>query len=71
MNIKKSRLNIELTQEAVSQLQRVQENSGSTTLTEAIRRALALYDLVLEQQKIGGKIIFEHADGSREVLRLL
>jgi len=40
-------------------------------MTEVIRRALAVYDLVVEQQAEGGSIIFKHADGTQETLRIL
>jgi hypothetical protein len=40
-------------------------------LTEVIRRALALYDLVLEHSSEEGKIVLRHKDGREEVLRII
>lgn len=39
-----------------------------TSLTELIRKALALYDLYLEHLLEGGEVIFRHSDGEEEKL---
>jgi hypothetical protein len=45
--------------------------SEATSLAEVFRRALAIYELVIDFQKQGGKIVLESRDGERETLRIL
>lgn len=68
---KKVRLNLELAREVHEQLQKIQEATGAASLTEVIRRALSLYDLVVEHTGEGGKVVFRQADGEEETLRLI
>ncbi|WP_345735099.1 hypothetical protein [Prosthecobacter algae] len=67
----KIRLSLDLLPEAKAHLELVQTKSRATTILEVFRRALALYELILDQQAAKGKVILENADGSREVLRIL
>lgn len=67
----KIRLNLELNSVAHNQLQRVQERTHSPSITEIIRRALALFDLFTEHTSNGGEIIFKHRNGGEEKLRIL
>lgn len=60
-----------MTPEAKEQIEEVQRKSRASTTIEVFRKALALFDLVLDHQASKGKVILENADGSREVLRLL
>jgi hypothetical protein len=53
------------------QLEELEIRTEAGSLTEVVRRALALYDLVVEHQEGAGKLIFRHADGSEETLRVL
>jgi hypothetical protein len=41
------------------------------SLTEVIRRALSLYDIVVEHTGEGGKVVFRFPDGEEETLRLI
>jgi len=56
-------------------LENLCDRSDATSLTETIRRALALYDLFLEHRDSGGDVVFRHKKGDRkgeeEVLHIL
>lgn len=71
MNTNKLRLSFDITPNVKTNLELIQEKSNATTLTEVFRKALALYELVLDHQDAKGKVILENADNSREILRLL
>lgn len=66
----KTRLNLEVPKSR-DQLDELVTRSGASSLTEVIRRALALYDLVLEHSAEEGKIVLRHKDGHEEVLRII
>lgn len=65
------RLSLDLLPEAKDHLDVVQRKSQAATFVEVFRKALALYELVLDHQASKGKVVLENADGSREVLRVL
>ena len=66
----KTRLNLEVPRSR-DQLNELVVRSGASSLTEVIRRALALYDLVLEHSEEDGKMVLRHKDGREEVLRII
>jgi hypothetical protein len=70
-NARKARLNLELDPAVRRSLDDLQEKSGASSLTEAIRRALALYDMVIDHSARGGKLILRDAEGQDEVVRIL
>ena len=63
--------NASVTSRVRDQLDVLELKTEAGSITEVIRRALALYDLVIEHQGEGGKLIFKHADGVEELLRVL
>ncbi len=65
----KTRLNLELPERIRSRLEDLRTMSESDSLTEVIRRALALYDVVLTNTKRDGqKIFLRDKDGTeREI----
>lgn len=67
----KVRLNLELSCQVHEQMQTLQKRSGATSLTEVIRRALALYDVITEHLSDGGRIILRHKNGDEENVRLV
>jgi hypothetical protein len=69
--VEKVRLNLELTSVARDQLERVQKRTHSPSITEIIRRALALFDLFTEHTASGGEVVFRHRDGVEEKLKIL
>jgi hypothetical protein len=52
-------------------MQAVQQRSHAASLTEVLRRSLALYDLVTEHIVDGGEIVLVDGDGNKEKLRIL
>jgi hypothetical protein len=52
-------------------MQAVQHRSQAASLTEVLRRALALYDLVTEHIVDGGDIVLVDSNGKQEKLRIL
>ena len=67
----KVRMTLELTKPIREQLERMQRESQADSLAEVIRRALAVYDLMLEVNREGAKVIATYKDGSKERLRVL
>ena len=67
----KVRLNLDLTAKVKGQLEELQKRSEASSLVEVIRRALALYDLVLEVTENDGAVFVQHSDGTKERLCLL
>jgi len=54
-----------------SQLDELRARTDAPSITEVIRRSIALYDLVTEHCAEGGAIVFRHVDGTEETLKLL
>ncbi|MGA9780424.1 MAG: hypothetical protein ACLPRE_08590 [Limisphaerales bacterium] len=65
------RLNLEFPPQIYDQMQEVQHRSHAASLTEVLRRALALYDLVTEHTVDGGDIVLVDSKGKQEKLRIL
>ena len=65
------RLTFEFTDEVHAKLIEVKERSGSASIVEVVRRALAVYDLLSDHTAQGGKVVAVHKDGVQEVIRLL
>lgn len=67
----KVRLNLEFPPPVYEQMQTVQSRSNAASLTEVLRRSLALYDLITEHTVDGGEILLVGRDGKQEKLRIL
>lgn len=67
----KVRLNLELSRQVHEQMLGVQERTGAASLTEVIRRSMALYDFVTEHTHAGGQLILRYEDGNEETLRIV
>jgi hypothetical protein len=65
------RLNLAITPTVHDRLQRLREISESETITEVVRRAMAVYDLVLTHVSAGGDVILRHPDGREETVRII
>lgn len=65
------RLNLEFPPQIYEQMQAVQLRSNAASLTEVLRRSLALYDLITEHVGAGGDIVLVDRDGTKEKLRIL
>ncbi len=64
------RLNLTVTPRVRERLEKIQSESEAETLTEVVRRALAVYEDLLSVRRAGGRIIIESADGVVESLRV-
>lgn len=63
------RLNLEMTEDVRQRLERLRMETQADSLTEVIRRALALYDLIVTERARGEKMVFKGAKGAeREVV---
>jgi len=69
--LEKIRLNLEIPKKLRGQIEDLVNRSTCANITELIRRAIALYDLVLEHSHHGGEIVFRHESGKEEILRIL
>jgi hypothetical protein len=67
----KKRLNLDLTPRTKAKLQDLQTRSDAASFTEVIRRALDLYDRVLQYQQGNGEIVLVTPDGSQEKVWIL
>lgn len=67
----KKRLTLEVPTKTRDQIDDILKRSGAASLTEVIRRAMALYDLVLEHQAAGGKLVLRHEEGGDEVVHII
>lgn len=65
------RINLEVSPQVRDQIKDLREKSAATSLAEVFRKALAVYDMVLDQQAAGGKVVLESATGEREIVRLI
>lgn len=64
----KPRLSLALTPSARARLDRVQALSDAETMSEAIRRALAVYEVMLNAQQNGTEIVLRTKRGERRLL---
>ncbi len=55
----------------IERLHELMEKTGTDSIAEVTRNAIALYDLVVEHQEQGGKLIFKHSDGQEETLEVV
>jgi hypothetical protein len=62
---------LEFPPQIYEQMQAVQQRSNAASLTEVLRRSLALYDLITEHVGGGGDIVLVGPDGAKEKLRIL
>jgi len=67
----RTRLSLDVSPKVREQLTDLEARTEAGSITEVIRRALSLYDLVTEHQGEGGKLVFRHVDGEEEVLKVL
>lgn len=68
---RKVRLNLELPENLKRQLDDLVTSTQAASLSEVLRRSLALFDFCMDYQKQGGRLMMENPDGTREVLRIL
>lgn len=67
----RNRLSLDLDQSTRDNLEALVKKTNSASLTETIKRALALWDVITDHTQHGGKLVFRHQDGREETLRIL
>lgn len=65
------RINLEVPSGVRDNIKELRVKSEASSLAEVFRRSLALYEMVLDHVKGGGKLVLEKEDGEREVIRIL
>lgn len=65
----KAILNLDLTPEGKAALEEL-ATKANCSMIEVIRKAMSLFEVVTDFKDMG-KLVFEHNDGTREVLRIL
>jgi hypothetical protein len=64
------RLNLVVNRQVKDRIDQLQERSEATSITEVVRRALAIYEELLKIREEGGQLVIE-GKGEREVLRII
>lgn len=67
----KIRLNLDISRETRERLAELQQTTQLSSVSDVVRRALALLTLVVENEQEGGKLVFRKQDGSEETLIIL
>ena len=67
----RKRLNLSVSQSVNERLERLKTLSESESVTEVIRRSLAVYEELLETQKEGGKVIIRDKNGEDVILKIV
>ena len=67
----KIRMSLELSSDTDALLKRLLQRSDAETRTEVIRRALRVYDTLLEVEEQGGQILIRNTDGERMLLKVV
>ena len=66
MIIEKHRFNLELTKGAKEQLEDLQKRTEAASLTEVVRRAIAVYDALQQYVADDWEIVLRHKKGGAE-----
>lgn len=69
--IPKVRLNLDLPQTLKDQIEQLRYASHADSLSEVIRRSLAIYDYLVTENSAGSTIIVRHKDGTESRIALL
>jgi len=62
------RLNLALRQEVHDRMEYLRDETEAETITEVIKKSLAVYDFLLTQKKSGAKLIIQDEEGQREIV---
>lgn len=65
------RINLEIAPKVAKQWSSVQKRSGAATRTETLRKAIKLFDRLLECEEAGGNVVIRYPDGSEARLMIL
>ena len=65
------RINLEVSPQVRDLIKNLRDKSDATSLAEVFRKSLAIYDLILDHNAAGGKVVLESSKGEREVLKII
>jgi hypothetical protein len=65
------RLNLDFTEQVKAQLESVRDRSNADSMTEVLRRALAVYDFLLSEQEQGSSLFLRTKDGVEQKVPLI
>ena len=67
----RSRLNLKIHPTVRARLEELRDDTLADSITEVIRRAVAIYDLLLTNDKEGGSVVIRNKDGSEKEVLLI
>lgn len=67
----RARLSLDLDTRTKANFEALRERAGTGSLTDLIKKSVALFDVATEHQASGGAIVFRYKDGREERLVLL
>jgi hypothetical protein len=67
----RARLSLDLDGSTKENFEALRERTGTGSLTDLIKKSVALFDVATDHQAKGGALIFRHKDGREERLVLL
>lgn len=65
---KMTRLNLALSEPVKQRIESIRDETGAESVTEVIRRAVAVYDLLITETAAGGKVVIKKRGKEKEVL---
>ena len=69
--VRPKRLTLETAQSVRNRLENLRDRTEADSLTEVIRRALAVYDVLWEEKEKGGRLIIKDSTGGDRELILV
>ena len=67
----KQRLNLEVAASVRERLESLRRSTEAESLTEVIRRALAVYEFLVKHKKNGARLIVEQRNGTRTEVEIV
>ena len=71
MKLKKQRLHLAMPLKTRELLEKLQQRTEAGSMTEVIRRALALFDVAIAEHEKGNKLFIHSGDGTQTRIRFL
>lgn len=62
------RLNLALSKEVRDRIESIRDETHAESIAEVIRRAVAVYDLLIEEQQSGGEVLVRNGESESRVL---
>ena len=64
-------MSLELSQSVRDRLERLRDTTEADSLTEVIRRSLAVYDLLINQERSGSTVVVKTREGTEQRVLLV